>query len=363
MSNGTGGAWYIPPTWLSSSVVQPETIIDAALLASQAATNANKHRTISHSSIPLLLHQTWKNRRIDTWSDLLRDSVEKWLYHVISDDMAYFFWEDEGIIRMLAEFEPDFVDSFKSLPASVERPDVFRILVLKWFGGVYTDVDTQPLRQPSTWVSSSDLFPWTDPMTETIYDCPSDSVNLILGIEADCDPDSNSYWRMGYSYPIQLTQWTLAAAPGHPVLLRFMDILTRRLQDISSRNGGDIASSSAIEELRHIGPLALTGPVAVTVATKTWLEEQVGLRWNALTGLHDGGKSKVVEDVLILPITGLSPGRGYYGNMGSKPVTHPSARVWHHAQGSWRSFHPKAEFGKFCRTFFGLCREWEKQSD
>jgi hypothetical protein len=110
---------------------------------------------------------------------------------------------------------------------------------------------------------------------------------------------------MGYSYPIQLTQWALASSPGHVVLLRFMDILTRRLQEIADRHGGVITSKSAVQELRHIGPLSLTGPVAVTVAVKTWLEEQVGLRWNALTGLHDGGKSKLVEDVLILPITGF----------------------------------------------------------
>ena len=91
---------------------------------------------MSHSSIPLILHQTWKNRRIDSWSNLLRESVEKWLEYVVSDDMAYFFWEDDGIMRLLAEFEPDFVDSFAALPANVERTDVFRILVLKWFGGI-----------------------------------------------------------------------------------------------------------------------------------------------------------------------------------------------------------------------------------
>lgn len=50
--------------------------------------------------------------------------------------MAYFFWEDDGIERMLAEFEPDFLRRFTSLPSNVERADVFRILVLKWFGGI-----------------------------------------------------------------------------------------------------------------------------------------------------------------------------------------------------------------------------------
>ncbi|KIW74475.1 hypothetical protein Z517_12415 [Fonsecaea pedrosoi CBS 271.37] len=359
--NGTGGAWYIPPSWLSSASVQPETIVDAALLAAQAA-NTNKHRFINQSSIPLLLHQTWKNRRVDTWSDLLRASVEKWLSCVVADDMAYFFWEDEGIVRMLAEFEPDFVHRFVSLPSNVERADVFRVLVLKWFGGIYADVDTRPLRRPVSWVSASDLAPWTDAVTGLKYSYDN-TVSTILGIEADCVPYKSDYWRMGYSYPVQLTQWALASSPGHPILLRFMDTLQRRLADVARRDRGDITAPQAVRELQRIGPLSLTGPVSVTVAAKTWLEERIGLRWNALTGLADGGQSKLVDDVLILPITGFSPGRGKYGNMGSKPVTDSSARVWHQAQGSWRSFDPKVEFGKACRTLLGLCKDWSKQPD
>ncbi|EXJ54738.1 hypothetical protein A1O7_10079 [Cladophialophora yegresii CBS 114405] len=274
--------------------------------------------------------------------------------------MAYFFWEDDGVLQMLDEFEPDFVEQFRSLPSNVERADVFRILVLKWFGGIYADVDTQPLRRPSSWISPLDLGPWTDPDTNSRFSSDN-PVSIVLGIEADCPPDKDDYWRMGYSYPVQLTQWALASGPGHPILLRFMDTLQRRLKHVANRHWGDLSDMEATKELRQIGPLSLTGPVAITVAAMTWLEEQVGLRWNTLTGLLDGGQSKLVDDVLILPITGFSPGRRRYGNMGSKPVTDPSARVWHRAQGSWRSFDPKVEFGKFCRSFFGLCKDWSKQ--
>lgn len=49
--------------------------------------------------------------------------------------------------------------------------------------------------------------------------------------------------------------------------------------------------------------------------------------------------------------------------MGSKAVTDPAARVWHRAQGSWRSFDLKVEYGKFCRSFFGMCKDWAKQPE
>ena len=143
-----------------------------------------------------------------------------------------------------------------------------------------------------------------DPVTNAEFNSTT-PVALILGIEADTDPNSDSYWRMGYFYPIQLTQWALAASPRHPVLLRFMENLCGQLQAVAEDNNGDLSSPAAVRKLRQIGPLALTGPAAVTFVTKTWLYEQVGLRWNALTGLFDGARSKLVQDVLILPITGF----------------------------------------------------------
>lgn len=52
-------------------------------------------------------------------------------------------------------------------------------------------------------------------------------------------------------------------------------------------------------------PLTRTGPAAVTLATMQWLEREVNFRWNSLTGLKDGGRAKLVRDVLVLPITGF----------------------------------------------------------
>jgi hypothetical protein len=48
--------------------------------------------------------------------------------------------------------------------------------------------------------------------------------------------------------------------------------------------------------------------------------------------------------------------------MGSKPITDPSARLYHHAEGSWRRISISVEYGKFCRTVFGLCKDWSKIS-
>lgn len=122
-------------------------------------------------------------------------------------------------------------------------------------------------------------------------------VNLLWGLEADTDPASDTHWRMGYTYPVQLTQWALASAPGHPVLSRFMEQLKAQIEEEMKVVQHAITIKS--------DPLTRTGPAAVTLATKTWLEDRISFRWNALTGLKDGGKAKLVSDVLILPITGF----------------------------------------------------------
>lgn len=243
-----------------------------------------------------------------------------------------------------------------------------------------------PLRTPRTWLDETDILPWSDPQTGKEYSHNDTSlVRLVLGIEADNRPDTNSYWRLGYSFPVQLTQWALAAAPNHPILNHFLNTFSKRMRELAKPYQGDLelaASAGAFME----DPLTLTGPAAITVATKSWLEEDAGLRWNALSGLDDGGRSKVIGDTVILPITGIryalisvfptlilpfirdliltwginSPGRGRFGNMGSKPITDPSARLLHSAQGNWKKFDLKVEFGKFCRTAFGRCRDWSK---
>lgn len=205
-------------------------------------------------------------------------------------------------------------------------------------------------------------------------------VSLILGIEADTYEDSDTAWRAGYTYPVQLTQWTLAGAPNHPVMNKFLKNFQATVRNCTHHAVGEEAPNrdDISNTLKGMDPLELTGPVAITSVTKDYLAQKAGLRWQALSGLDDGGRSKLVQDVLILPITGFryvtlmtillksgadiisSPGRGKFNNMGSRPLSHPDARVRHNAQGSWRSLDLTVELGKACRTILGMCRDWSK---
>lgn len=247
----------------------------------------------------------------------------------------------------------------------------------------YGDIDSLPLRHPSHWVEPNDLDDWydeagnkfaqqqpiqsgftipTDAPTSYISrtksmavkkDATKKTVNAIFGLEADNLPEpDDTYWRMGYTFPVQVTNWALAMAPHHPVATLF-------LSDMAARVQTDYGIMPTID------PLDITGPPALTRTLKNYTESvERNFTWQSLSnrGSHiAGGRSKIVaSDMLILPITGFSPGRGWYQNMGSKPITHHAARLQHLAAGSWRTPNLFVTYGKLCRTVFGRCREWSK---
>ena len=296
--------------------------------------------------------------------------------------------------QLIQSYEPQLWSLFPQLPYPVEKADTFRVTVLRWFGGFYGDVDVSLLEHPAEWVHAADLKPWTDSSTGATYgpldslsqgsinantrsptlyqvplDCPSTYSDLmsqelpsaptangvvgaIFGIECDANPRNNDHWRWGYTYPVQLTNWAMAAAPLHPATGNYLSLLTRDIQGNASR-------------ISSIDPLDLTGPPALTRAVMSYSTKAEGpdFNWNSLSGLSDppGGRGKVVGgDILVLPITGFSPGRGWLHNMGSMPVTHDNARLLHLAQGSWRKLNTRVQMGKLCRTVLGRCKDWRK---
>ncbi|KAL6859553.1 glycosyltransferase family 32 protein [Trichoderma novae-zelandiae] len=314
-------AWYIPPSWIPKDQPPPKHILAAALAASQAAPfrarpPACLFQHPAAAAAPDGSRPPGSTLGSPTSSPGSSGGFGMPWILLTARPLAYFFWDDEGVAMFMDEYGREFVGGFDGVFTPVERADVFRVLTCQYLGGLYADIDTQPLRPPAAWIDPSDLAPWVDEITgksygpkQSLHDATTTDtrpVNLIWGARSRTQIQTQTpTWRMGLHAP-------------------------RR------------------------------GPAAVTLATMQWLERDVGFRWNSLTGLRDGGRSKLVQDALILPITGFSPGRGTYGNMGSKPVTHPDARLVHHALGSWKRFDWLVEYGKFCRTVFGLCRDWTK---
>ena len=138
--------WYIPPTWTEAEnntrcVDTSKNVLDAAECALALAL-ANR-AFINNSLIPLIVHQTWRSLATGTWPRPVQECVEQWVSFATGQpsgrdqkNMAWFIWDDNGVYSFIAKYEADFHPLFTSLPYPVEKSDVFRVLVLKWFGGI-----------------------------------------------------------------------------------------------------------------------------------------------------------------------------------------------------------------------------------
>ncbi|KAL8280405.1 hypothetical protein RQP46_007053 [Phenoliferia psychrophenolica] len=201
-----------------------------------------------------------------------------------------------------------------STPA-VLRSDTWRYLVLAVEGGVYADSDVHCLRPISTWGDD----PSWDGNRPSDYRPPS----LIVGIEADVG--NRHDWHSWWPRPLQFSQWTIASARGHPVLI---DTLRRVVE---------MALAPLPTPLPSV--MERTGPGPFTDAVLRYVRIGWGKTWADLKDLgQDGwrahGRENPWGDIKILSITGFSPG---VGHMGAEEIGHPAAMAKHEFAGSWRN--------------------------
>lgn len=117
-------------------------ILEAAEYALELA--REQQAFLNRSRIPLVTHQTWMDMNAESWSYLIRERVERWLSVAAQPgdeilngpEMAWFLWDDDGIDALMQKYEPDLYEDFQRLPYPVEKADVFRVVVLKRFGGI-----------------------------------------------------------------------------------------------------------------------------------------------------------------------------------------------------------------------------------
>ncbi|KAG8162822.1 hypothetical protein KVR01_007300 [Diaporthe batatas] len=121
------------------------------------------------------------------------------------------------------------------------KSDLLRYLILFIEGGVYTDTDTEGLQPIDKWVG------WD----------MKDRVKLIVGVEFD--QRDGGPWA-DIPHVLQFCQWTIAAAPGHPI---FPDMVARSLGSLKelsatyNKSLGDMKPSS-FEVMNSTGPAAWT---------------------------------------------------------------------------------------------------------
>jgi alpha 1,6-mannosyltransferase len=270
---------------------------------------------IKESLIPARIWQiflptpTNKNAVVD--SETLKDTTS-WLAK--NPDYTYTLMRLDGGNRFVQEHfgkSEKVINTWNSLKNPGLKSDFLRYLVLYIYGGIYTDIDTEALKPIDQWVPA-DL---------------RDSVKLIVGIE--WDSFDGGAW-VDIPHDLQFCQWTIAAAPGHPV---FLDMIERAIDSLEKlvvehKTTLDRLHPSSFEVMNSTGPSAWTD-----VVFKNLQEREPTL--TKLKDLTLMTQPKLYGDMLILSIDGFGMGQDHSKstNDGSIP---DAAFLKHNFRGSWR---------------------------
>ncbi|KAL6854464.1 glycosyltransferase family 32 protein [Trichoderma novae-zelandiae] len=206
---------------------------------------------------------------------------------------------------------PRIVQAYHNLTNVGMKSDLLRYLLLGVQGGVYTDTDTVALKPVDAWIPAR----------------LRDRARLVVGIEFD--RRDGGPWA-DIPHWLQFCQWTIAAAPGHPVFRSMVDRVLRSLDDLSALHG------LPLDELRpeSFEVMNSTGPAAWTDVVFEQLQEYNPLL-NDTRDLSFLEEPTLIGDILILPIDGFGMGQDHSQstNDGSIPE---AAMMRHLFTGSWR---------------------------
>lgn len=202
------------------------------------------------------------------------------------------------------------------------RADLIRYLLLGAEGGVYTDLDTVPLKPIDEWL------PWGDHLGR--------GARLVVGVEWDelATAASNSGRPRGVLHEVQFCQWTIVAtAAGHPV---FGAMIERALASLAEHRAFWGAGSLREVVFSEQEVLGITGPAAWTEVLLAHMRgvDPAGLgELRELSGLK---VPRLVGDVLVLPVDAFASGMAHSGATEEGDGVPEVAMVKHLFRGSWR---------------------------
>eukprot|EP00441_Pelagodinium_beii_P045176 CAMPEP_0197625934 /NCGR_PEP_ID=MMETSP1338-20131121/5136_1 /TAXON_ID=43686 ORGANISM="Pelagodinium beii, Strain RCC1491" /NCGR_SAMPLE_ID=MMETSP1338 /ASSEMBLY_ACC=CAM_ASM_000754 /LENGTH=298 /DNA_ID=CAMNT_0043196443 /DNA_START=68 /DNA_END=967 /DNA_ORIENTATION=- len=230
--------------------------------------------------IPCHIHQTWKSKQLGS----LQSQADSWKNK--NQDFKYTLYDDADIAAFTKQHFKDSIWTLWNDLKPVEKADAFRYMVVLKLGGYYADVDVTCLEPISS---------WGVPPTAA----------MLAGHEFDAEAFAQP------CNPEQVEQWFFAAAPGHPVLHKALQLIMQKWK------------AGQRETLK------LTGPCTFTEAVYTFVQGKAPVL---------DGKQDFPDHQLYGPagqqIYMLSSGEVAWPGIGSNPNERKLIR--HAFQGSWK---------------------------
>lgn len=352
-----------------SKLAFPKPLARWAVDSVKARSPIRRHdRDLAKHSIPAQIWQTGKD--LPTKRNSFQDQNPRASYNFFDDGLLE-NWSKSHFGGSLVKKVWD------GMERVVLKADFWRYLVIFLEGGYYSDTDTDCLKPIDVW-GTVDAVTWDlgDQVSKELAYAPP---QVVVGVEVDV-PDVTG-WETFWPRPIQIVQWTMSGAPGHPI---YLDSIRRVVESMNVVKDWDIERKAKAAELlgrltdkdatlkdrkKHLedqelwsqlrnlltvdpfdkergGRMSLieaTGPGAFSDAVFSYLQARYGIHWSQLHNIQTATR---IGEVAILPITGFAPfwkpdwqrwkglDKGAMAVVGD--ITHPQAMVNHQFSGSWR---------------------------
>jgi len=266
------------------------------LIESDDSSTDKSNSVNTPARIPKIMHLTWKDRSLGPWRHYLQSWQQK------NPDFEFRVYDDNDMLNVVQTHFPHVMPVFSQIPI-ITKADLFRYMLLLKFGGLYADVDVECERPVSTWAG------W-------------DTSSLLVGIEFDARALAD-YRKREFARQLQFCQWTMAAAPNHPVLQCVVDRVVKNLLDLQAQNLPP-SSWNKMDVLDSSGP----GPWSDCVSEH--IVQQINDKdWDKNEGFQD---PKTYGDVTVLPYISFG-----FHQLHNIPAKHEYRYARHWFGGSWQA--------------------------
>lgn len=143
--------------WTLSRAADPMDVADSTLKAIRSHQDAGTWKPGGYTNdgtwktdeagkqqpVPKIIHRVWKNTDVTDGPNFF---WSPWLKHFPEPEYTHMLWTDERARALIASDFPWFLPYFDSYRFDIERADAIRPFVLLKYGGLYADMDYEPLQ-------------------------------------------------------------------------------------------------------------------------------------------------------------------------------------------------------------------------
>lgn len=232
------------------------------------------------------------------------DKNPGFVHEITNEDMA------ETLVRHFYSGIPEVVEAYLALPSTVLKVDFFKYLVLLARGGVFADMDTNPLQPVPNWIPE---------------EIEPHKIGIIVGIEHDAtSPD----WRSRYVRRLQFGTWIIQAKPGHPIIRE----VVAKITEVTLQRKKEGALNVNLRNDLNI--MSWTGSGLWTDVIFTYFNDYMRsgiLRKVTWKEFHELKEPKLLSDVLVFPQFSFNAPDEVKNDDPNKPLyftTHKGRKSW-----------------------------------